>query len=238
MHRENMQTPCRKIPGKPGREPGTFLLQGPGFMFRFLANGRVISVSSPVMEEEAPPTHSTERKAATHRHTQKKKKKKKVPRVPAEAPPPEPVSSVSLGQRLPFPAFPLKSSLLPLAPSGPVQAAAPPAEYHSDSAESLEEIPVALAKLGSSAGGDASTSSQRAPPFPLPSPLPRTKRKASRPHRGAAELRFEMASTQPPSVFVSRASGEAAEPRDEGLSLGRRAGGRPPGAAAASWMER
>uniref|UniRef100_A0A3Q1CDT6 Myosin IXb n=1 Tax=Amphiprion ocellaris TaxID=80972 RepID=A0A3Q1CDT6_AMPOC len=28
MHRENMQTPCRKIPGKPGREPGTFLLQG------------------------------------------------------------------------------------------------------------------------------------------------------------------------------------------------------------------
>uniref|UniRef100_A0AAQ5Z2Y4 Palmitoyltransferase n=1 Tax=Amphiprion ocellaris TaxID=80972 RepID=A0AAQ5Z2Y4_AMPOC len=129
----------------------------------------------------------------------------------------EPVSSVSLGQRLPFPAFPLKSSLLPL--------------YHSDSAESLEEIPVALAKLGSSAGGDASTSSQRAPPFPLPSPLPRTKRKASRPHRGAAELRFEMASTQPPSVFVSRASGEAAEPRDEGLSLGRRAGGRPPGAA-------
>uniref|UniRef100_A0A3P8UA24 Myosin light chain 5 n=1 Tax=Amphiprion percula TaxID=161767 RepID=A0A3P8UA24_AMPPE len=26
--KENMQTPCRKIPGKPGREPGTFLLQG------------------------------------------------------------------------------------------------------------------------------------------------------------------------------------------------------------------
>uniref|UniRef100_A0A3Q1BW31 Peroxisomal membrane protein PEX14-like KPWE domain-containing protein n=1 Tax=Amphiprion ocellaris TaxID=80972 RepID=A0A3Q1BW31_AMPOC len=25
---ENMQTPCRKIPGKPGREPGIFLLQG------------------------------------------------------------------------------------------------------------------------------------------------------------------------------------------------------------------
>uniref|UniRef100_A0A3Q1EZW0 Palmitoyltransferase n=1 Tax=Acanthochromis polyacanthus TaxID=80966 RepID=A0A3Q1EZW0_9TELE len=148
----------------------------------------------------------------------------------------EPVSSASLGQRLPFPAFPLRSSLTPLAPAGPVQAAAPPAEYHSDSAESLEEIPVALAKLGSSAGGDASTSSQRAPPFPLPSPLPRTKRKASRPHKGAAELRFEMASTQLPSVFVSRASGEA-EPRDEGLSLGRRAGGRPLGAASASWME-
>uniref|UniRef100_A0A3Q1EZX0 Palmitoyltransferase n=1 Tax=Acanthochromis polyacanthus TaxID=80966 RepID=A0A3Q1EZX0_9TELE len=217
------------------QEPTTVAVRGEA---EFLANGRVISVSSPVMEEEAPPTHSTERKAAAHRHTQKKKKKKKkVPKVPAEAPSPEPVSSASLGQRLPFPAFPLRSSLTPLAPAGPVQAAAPPAEYHSDSAESLEEIPVALAKLGSSAGGDASTSSQRAPPFPLPSPLPRTKRKASRPHKGAAELRFEMASTQLPSVFVSRASGEA-EPRDEGLSLGRRAGGRPLGAASASWMER
>uniref|UniRef100_A0A3Q1BQR1 Palmitoyltransferase n=1 Tax=Amphiprion ocellaris TaxID=80972 RepID=A0A3Q1BQR1_AMPOC len=196
------------------QEPTTVAVRGEA---EFLANGRVISVSSPVMEEEAPPTHSTERKAATHRHTQvthththTHTQETHTHRHTAE-----PVSSVSLGQRLPFPAFPLKSSLLPL--------------YHSDSAESLEEIPVALAKLGSSAGGDASTSSQRAPPFPLPSPLPRTKRKASRPHRGAAELRFEMASTQPPSVFVSRASGEAAEPRDEGLSLGRRAGGRPPG---------
>ncbi|KAG7239590.1 hypothetical protein INR49_028742 [Caranx melampygus] len=90
------------------------------------------------------------------------------------------LTSVSLGQRLPFPAFPLRASLPPLGPPpGPVQAAAPPAEYHSDSAESLEEIPVALAKLGSSssaAAGDVSSSSNRAPPaFPLPSPQPRTK---------------------------------------------------------------
>uniref|UniRef100_A0A3B5ASB3 Palmitoyltransferase n=1 Tax=Stegastes partitus TaxID=144197 RepID=A0A3B5ASB3_9TELE len=59
---------------------------------------------------------------------------------------PSTVSSGSLSQRLPFPAFPLRASLPPLAATGPVQAAAPPAEYHSDSAESLEEIPVALAK--------------------------------------------------------------------------------------------
>ncbi|AWP01082.1 putative palmitoyltransferase ZDHHC1-like [Scophthalmus maximus] len=157
---------------------------------------------------------------------------------------PSSASSASLGQRLPFPAFPLRASLPPLAPlaplaltSDPIQAAAPPAEYHSDSAESLEEIPVPLAKLGSSSSaGPASTSSHRG--FPLPSPLPRTKRKVSsfRAIKSVAELRFEMASTQLPTVFVSRASGDAAE----SLGLGRRATGSraSPGSGAASWMER
>ncbi|XP_028437148.1 palmitoyltransferase ZDHHC1 [Perca flavescens] len=145
----------------------------------FLANGRVRTVSSPVMEEEAPPLTSTELNVATHTHRSTQKKKKKVRKFPAEvsrehcpssAPLSEtgPVSTVSLAQRLPFPAFPLRVTLPPLAPSSaPIQAAAPPAEYHSDSAESLEEIPVALAKLGSSsaaANGDASTSSAAFPP--------------------------------------------------------------------------
>ncbi|XP_035000170.1 palmitoyltransferase ZDHHC1 isoform X2 [Hippoglossus stenolepis] len=245
----------------------------------FLVNGRVRSVSSPVMEEEAPPTMSTQLKAAAHTHTHRRtqKKKKKVRKVPNEetrehcssmAPPPDPsLSSVSLSQRLPFPVFPLRASLPPQAlTSGPIQAAAPPAEYHSDSAESLEEIPVALAKLGSSssaAAGDASSSSHRAfPGFPLPSPQPRTKRKStsSRANKSAAELRFEMASTQLPTVFVSRASGEATEPREDGFNLSRRqmgprpgsrpgsrSGSRPGsrpasraslGSGAASWMER
>lgn len=155
-------------------------------------------------------------------------------------PPADPsnVSTVSLGQRLPFPAFPLRSSLPPLAPA--VQAAAPPAEYHSDSAESLEEIPVVLAKLGSSSSaavGDASTSSHRViPAFPPPSPQPRTKRKASssRTNKSTAELRFEMASAHPPTVFVSRASREAPEPRDGDLSLGRRLTSSRPGSRPAS----
>ncbi|XP_078101724.1 palmitoyltransferase ZDHHC1-like [Sander vitreus] len=210
-------------------------------------------MSSPVMEEEAPPLTSTELHTAAHTHRRTQKKKKKVRKIPAEvsrehcpssAPPPAEtgaVSTVSLAQRLPFPAFPLRASLPPLAPSSaPVQAAGPPAEYHSDSAESLEEIPVALAKLGSSlaaAARDASTPSHRAPvafplpspplhrapvAFPLPSPQPRTKRKAafSSANRSANELRFEMASTQNPLVFVSRASGE------EGLGR-RQAGTRP-----------
>ncbi|KAM9366638.1 palmitoyltransferase ZDHHC1 [Symphorus nematophorus] len=218
-------------------EPTTVAVRGES---EVLANGRLRSVSSPVMEEEAPPTASTELKAAAHTHRRTQKKKKKIRKVPAEvnrercpstAPPhaePSTVSTVSLAQRLPFPAFPLRASLPPLAPSlvpslVPVQAAAPPAEYHSDSAESLEEIPVVLAKLGSSsAAGDASSSSHRVvSAFPLPSPQPRTKRKApsssSRQNKSAAELRFEMASAHPPAVFVSRASGgEAPEPREDG----------------------
>ncbi|XP_028257798.1 palmitoyltransferase ZDHHC1 isoform X2 [Parambassis ranga] len=208
-------------------EPTMVAVQGEA---EFLTNGRLRSVSSPVMEEDPPPTVSTELKPAAPRHTQKKKKKKvcKVPaevtreRIPTAALPlaePSNLSTVSLGQRLPFPAFPLRASLPPLAPpSGLVQAAAPPAEYHSDSAESLEEIPVVLAKLGSTASSagtaDAAVSLHRPiPAFPLPSPLPRTKRKfSSRASKGGAELQFEMASTQPPSVFVSRASAEPAKP--------------------------
>lgn len=133
--------------------------------------------------------------------------------------------SSSLGQRLPFPAFPLRASLPPLAP---VQAAGPPAEYHSDSAESLEEIPVAMARLGSAALAGApnptcattaavsatsySSSLQCALPSSaagqvLPSPQPRTKRKAA--VRKTAEQRFEMVSYNP-SVFTSRESGEPA----------------------------
>ncbi|KAM7405573.1 hypothetical protein PAMP_000013 [Pampus punctatissimus] len=236
-------------------EPIAVAVQGEA---EFLANGRMTGVTSPVVEEQTPPTISTELQAAyTYRYTQKKKKK--VRKVPAEVtgehwssapPPPEPtpLPTVSLGQRLPFPAFTLRTSLPLLAP---VQAAAPPAEYHSDSAESLEEIPVALAKLGSSSStGDASSSSYRAiAALPPPSPLPRTNRKAalSRSNKSIAELKFEMASTQPLAVFVSRASREPVEPQEERLSLGRRPtetrrgtrlGSRVLlGSGAASWME-
>ncbi|KAG7482667.1 putative palmitoyltransferase ZDHHC1 isoform X1 [Solea senegalensis] len=192
-------------------EPTTVSVQGEA---EFLANGRVMSVCSPVMEEETPPTIST--------HTQKKKKVCKITseetreRCQSAAPPPADLGTVA--QRLPVPVFPLRAPLPPLAlvqPTGPVQAAAPPAEYHSDSAESLEEIPVVLAKLGSTSACDTAASSQRAVPgFPLP-PLPsRTKRKtplSSSSH--TAELRFEMMSTHLPAVFVSRASGEAQDQR-------------------------
>ncbi|XP_045065897.1 palmitoyltransferase ZDHHC1-like isoform X1 [Coregonus clupeaformis] len=208
-----------------------------------------------MVEEEQLPTVSTELRTATRKHIQKKKKK--VHKEPAEGindrstetssnRGPEPVDpcsvtpvptsvshlSSSLSQHLPFPAFPLRASLQ----SGPVLPAGPPAEYHSDSAESLEEIPVALARLGTSAmagtsmGTTASTaaagsSSQRSlllpavQAHPSPQPQPRTKRKASTHSSrtwGGGEQRFEMAA-QPPTVYVSRSSGQpgGAEHRED-----------------------
>ncbi|KAM9408457.1 palmitoyltransferase ZDHHC1 [Pholidichthys leucotaenia] len=243
------------------QEPSTVAVRGDP---QVVSNGWIRTVSSPSVEEDAPPTITDDIRAAgqTHRHTQKKKKRK-IHKVPADVtrdicPPsathaaePTSVSTVSLGQHLPVPAFPLRASPA----SGPIQAAAPPAEYHSDSAESLEEIPVALAKLGSSSSATRGHTSLSTHPVPiprtsrkssfLPSPVPRTNRKSSaQVSKNSADLRFEMASSQPPSVFVSRAS------RDEGLSLGRRQTGSRPGPGPASrpgsrasvgsgpWMER
>ncbi|KAG9468981.1 hypothetical protein GDO78_021481 [Eleutherodactylus coqui] len=62
-----------------------------------------------------------------------------------------PVSPATTGLAIHSPNFPLRS-LPVLAPINlhPIQAAGPPAEYHSDSAESMEEIPVAQTHLGSS----------------------------------------------------------------------------------------
>lgn len=134
-------------------------------------------------------------------------------------------SSASLAQRFPFPAFPLRAPLAPLA-LGPVQAAAPPAEYHSDSAESLEEMPMVLAKLGSSLTvAEPSRSSLRTvSAFPPQSPHPRTKRKAPacRSNRSAGELLFELSSTRAPAVFVSRASGDPATARQDELTAAQR----------------
>ncbi|XP_070985735.1 palmitoyltransferase ZDHHC1-like [Oncorhynchus clarkii lewisi] len=133
--------------------------------------------------------------------------------------------SSSLSQHLSFPlraSQPPTSSLHPGLQPDPVLPAGPPAEYHSDSAESLEEIPVALARLGTSAAAGTSTgrtaasgsSSQRSLLLPAarphPSPQPRTKRKSSAHSSrtgGGGEQRFEMAA-QPPTVYVSRSSGQ------------------------------
>ena len=135
-------------------------------------------------------------------------------------------SSITPAQRIALPAFPLRAPPGPPAPPGPVRAAAPPAEYHSDSAESLEEMPVLLAELGSSLTvADSSRSSLRTiSAFPAPSPHPRTKRKASasRSNKSAGELVFELPSAHPPAVFVSRASGEPAVSRRDGLTAERR----------------
>uniref|UniRef100_A0A8C1R0X2 Palmitoyltransferase n=1 Tax=Cyprinus carpio TaxID=7962 RepID=A0A8C1R0X2_CYPCA len=207
-------------------------------------NGRVRGSSEHMGEEELLPAVLTENKASPHphKHTQKKKRKvrklanevnsdrsidtsttKGMPKTSAEQESSVAATTVtsSLGQRLPFPAFPLRASLPPLAP---VQAAGPPAEYHSDSAESLEEIPVAMARLGSAALASTTNAAMSATSYSsslqcalpssaagqaLPSPQPRTKRKAA--VCKAAEQRFEMVSHNP-SMFVSRESGEPVMP--------------------------
>ena len=121
-------------------------------------------------------------------------------------------AELSGGPELPLPAFPLKTTPALRAPSlgpgprAPLQAAGPPAEYHSDSAESLEEIPVPLARLGS-----CSSSGTRALPACIAyvPPLPRfTKRK-----RRSRSPRREAFPSEPLAVFVSQASGEPGEPK-------------------------
>ncbi|XP_017314704.1 palmitoyltransferase ZDHHC1 [Ictalurus punctatus] len=195
-------------------------------------NGRIRSSQERTADEELLPTVSTEQKPAPRPSKNTQKKKKKVRKIPAEVINDRGTEmstsrglahhsaeqefsvaaatlSSSLSQRLAFPAFPVRVTLPPLAP---VQAAGPPAEYHSDSAESLEEIPVALARLGTATParvpittvGHAS-STQRVLLQPLPSPQPRTKKKTVA--RKVAEERFEMASHNP-FVFVSRGSEE------------------------------
>lgn len=92
-----------------------------------------------------------------------------------------------------------------LPPLAPVQAAGPPAEYHSDSAESLEEIPVALARLGTATPARVPITTQCVLLRPLPSPQPRTKKKAVA--CKAVEESFEMASHNP-FVFASSENGK------------------------------
>ncbi|XP_033968788.1 LOW QUALITY PROTEIN: palmitoyltransferase ZDHHC1 [Trematomus bernacchii] len=106
----------------------------------FLSNSKVRTVSGAVAEEDAPPPHTN-----SDAHRRRKRGSVKFLQRSPSPPPPEPcmVSNSSSSQRLQFPACPLRAP-------PPVQAAAPPSEYHSDSAESLEEIPVVLVQLGSS----------------------------------------------------------------------------------------
>ncbi|XP_035251646.1 palmitoyltransferase ZDHHC1 isoform X4 [Anguilla anguilla] len=163
----------------------------------FYGNGSVRNSSGRTAEEEPLPTVSTEHKPPPRPH-KRTQKKKKVHKFPAEV----------INERS------TESS----------SSRAPPPEP-----ESMEEIPVALAQLGSAAlaghrelGASSSQHALLPAQQPLPSPQPRTKRKASSSSsslssRKAGDQRFEML-PQAPSVFVSRASGLLADPRDYAAS--------------------
>ncbi|XP_049572972.1 palmitoyltransferase ZDHHC1 isoform X5 [Syngnathus scovelli] len=112
----------------------------------------------------APPTISTQHHTAEcppyaqkafSQKTMTTKKKRKMGghgAVVADAGPDARCSSERAGAWLPGPPVARPPRLHQhLPPSPPVRATAPPAEYHSDSAESLEEVPMVLDKLGSRA---------------------------------------------------------------------------------------
>ncbi|XP_050759712.1 palmitoyltransferase ZDHHC1 [Gymnogyps californianus] len=127
-----------------------------------------------------------------------------------------PSSSHSL--RLLVPAFPLRAALPPSS-IGLIQAVGPPADYHSESAESMDEIPVAQTRLGSTGlHGPPKNNSSNSQHYPLSTDNPRgdrkknlysghkVKRKSCQQDRHV-ERDLELFS-KIPAVFVSKSSGE------------------------------
>ncbi|NXE26744.1 ZDHC1 palmitoyltransferase, partial [Ardeotis kori] len=137
---------------------------------------------------------------------------------PVEFPAMAAATSSSHSLRLLVPAFPLRAAVPPSS-VGLIQAAGPPADYHSESAESMDEIPVFQTRLGSTAlhrpPKNGSSSSQH---YPLSTDTPRGDRKKNL-HSGHEVKRkscqqdrhmerdLELFS-KIPAVFVSKSSGE------------------------------
>lgn len=124
-------------------------------------------------------------------------------------------ASSSPSLRLPIPAFPPRVVITPTRNNSVVQAAGPPADYHSESAESMDEIPVAQTRLGSNTPNGVSRSSARHLPFPTAhsrGEIHQTVRhKAKRKNilRATGQWKEELElSTKIPAMFVSRSSGE------------------------------
>ncbi|XP_038662747.1 palmitoyltransferase ZDHHC1 isoform X1 [Scyliorhinus canicula] len=132
-----------------------------------------MKLSSSKLEDDSLPTISSHLQQATIKKTlQKKKSVRKVPadimndksststiKLPSVPPLSEPdLAAAFQSSMIPIPAFPPRATLPPLMLNGGnhVQAAGPPAEYHSDSAESMDEIPVIQTRLGSAAMVDYS----------------------------------------------------------------------------------
>ncbi|XP_038628770.1 palmitoyltransferase ZDHHC1 isoform X2 [Tachyglossus aculeatus] len=165
---------------------------------------------------------------------QKKKKRKKTPASVTSNrsgsrdqpmlpdPSPEHSSAASLSSssscssspslRLPVPAY-LAPASRPPDPVSPIQATGPPADYHSESAESMEEIPVAQTRLGSATldeGGQVTSCQDLAISHPEPHhhlslPTPTQGRHLWR--NGSGEQLLELGS-KAPTVFVSQSSGD------------------------------
>ncbi|NWZ52196.1 ZDHC1 palmitoyltransferase, partial [Haliaeetus albicilla] len=127
-------------------------------------------------------------------------------------------TSTSHSLHLLVPAFPLRAAVPPSS-IGLIQGAGPPADYHSESAESMDEIPVAQTRLGSTAlHGPPKNNSSNSQHYPLSTDSPRgdrkknvysghkVKRKSCQQDR-RMERDLELFS-KIPAVFVSKSSGE------------------------------
>ncbi|CAH2324630.1 probable palmitoyltransferase ZDHHC1 [Pelobates cultripes] len=117
-----------------------------------------------------------------------------------------PISPTPPGRAVQSPAY--QSQSLPVFASinnRPIQASGPPAEYHSDSAESMEEIPVAQTHLGSSSMSENVFLSQSMPKDLLNGSEHGLKQSYLRPV--IRQQKFELLS-KVPSVFVSETSGQ------------------------------
>ncbi|NXR58225.1 ZDHC1 palmitoyltransferase, partial [Rhadina sibilatrix] len=108
-----------------------------------------------------------------------------LPEVPATAA----ATSPSHSLHLLVPAFPLRAAVSPSS-RGLIQAAGPPADCHSESAESMDEIPVAQTGLGS----------------------PVKKRSCQQDRRVQRDLELF---SKVPAVFVSKSSGEPPVPQPQ-----------------------
>ncbi|XP_035192850.1 palmitoyltransferase ZDHHC1 isoform X2 [Oxyura jamaicensis] len=163
-------------------------------------------------------THKTSSSATESRSKPHARPWPSFPGPQSEFPATAAATSSSHSLRLVVPAFPLRAAVPPSS-TGPIQAAGPPADYHSESAESMDEIPVAQTRLGSTAPhGPSKNSSSNAQHYPVSTDNPRgdkeknlysghkVKRKRCQQDRHV-EQDLELFS-KVPAVFVSKSSGE------------------------------
>ncbi|NXY49400.1 ZDHC1 palmitoyltransferase, partial [Ceuthmochares aereus] len=127
-------------------------------------------------------------------------------------------TSPSHGRRLLVPAFPPRAAV-PHSSIGLIQAAGPPADYHSESAESMDEIPVVQTHLGSTAHHrPPKNNSSNSRHYSLSTNNPRGKKKKNL-YPGHKVKRKSCQQTRRmdrdlelfskiPAVFVSKSSGE------------------------------
>ncbi|NXA42813.1 ZDHC1 palmitoyltransferase, partial [Eudromia elegans] len=154
---------------------------------------QILSPDQPSFQSAVPSRQKKRRKKKMHKapssakDSRSKTHRRPWPSFPDPLPSTACATSASHSRHLLVPAFPMTAAF-PAGSIGPIQAAGPPGDYHSESAESLDEFPVAQTRLGSTA--------LRRP----------SKSKSSLEH--GLELVSKI-----PAVFVSKSSGEPHVPQ-------------------------